>query len=73
MRNRKPPSFRSGAIRLHSHFPDEHRHDAEHIAAHPDFEAGDRGHAVPPAIVLFAARAETIASLMRDSPASIQL
>lgn len=39
---RKPPF--PGAIRLHSHFPDEHRHDAEHIAAHPDFEAGDRGH-----------------------------
>ncbi|MFR8580562.1 hypothetical protein, partial [Bilophila wadsworthia] len=24
--------------------PDEHRHDAEHIAAHPDFETGERGH-----------------------------
>ena len=36
-----------GAIRLHSHFPDEHRHDAEHIAAHPDFEAGERGHGLP--------------------------
>ena len=39
---RKPPF--PGAIRLHSHFPDEHRHDTEHIAAHPDFETGERGH-----------------------------
>ena len=43
----KAPFLPVGGFLLHSHVPDEHRHDAEHRATHPDLEAVDRGHAVP--------------------------